>query len=48
MKKQRFVFVGYAENAKGYRLLDTRTDRIIISRNVNFLDKNNKSKEIII
>ncbi|GAB1862403.1 hypothetical protein CAJAP_03482 [Camponotus japonicus] len=47
-KAKKFIFVGYAENAKGYRLLDMRTDRVIISRDVNFLDEDNESKEIII
>lgn len=47
-KAKKFIFVGYAENAKGYRLLDTRADRVIISRDVNFLDEDNESKEIII
>lgn len=28
-KAKELVFVGYAEDAKGYRLLDTRTDKVI-------------------
>lgn len=44
-KTREFIFVGYAENAKGFRLLDKSTDRVVISRDVNFLDE---SKEVII
>lgn len=44
-KAREFVFVGYAENPKGFRLLDKSTDRVVISRDVNFLDE---SKEVII
>ena len=32
------IFVGYAEGTKGYRLLDTITDRISISRDVAFIE----------
>lgn len=46
-KAKEYVFVGYAENAKGYRLLDTNTDKIIISRDVNFLEEE-ESNEVII
>jgi hypothetical protein len=30
------IFVGYPDGVKGYRLLDTSTERIIIERNVQF------------
>lgn len=47
-KARELIFVGYAEDAKGYRLLNPSTDKVIISRDVNFLDKGDESNEIII
>jgi len=46
-KAKEYFFVGYAENEKGYRLLDISTDKVVISRDVKFLDKE-ESNEIII
>jgi transposase InsO family protein len=37
-KARKFTFVGYAEGTKGYRLLDTETDKITISRDVMFME----------
>jgi hypothetical protein len=37
-KARKLTFVGYAEGTKGYRLLDTVTDRICISWDVNFVE----------
>ena len=37
-KAKKYVFVGYAEGTKGYRLLDTETDKICISRDVMFIE----------
>lgn len=47
-KAKELIFVGYAENAKGYRLLDTSTDKITLSRDVIFIDEDSKSSEVII
>jgi len=47
-KAKEFVFVGYAEDAKGYRLLDKSTDKVIVSRDVNFLEDGSEAKEVII
>jgi hypothetical protein len=38
-KARKLVFVGYPTGTKGYRLLDTATDRIYISRDVIFIEK---------
>jgi len=47
-KAKELVFVGYAEDAKGYRLLDKSTDKVIVSRDVNFLEDGSEAKEVII
>lgn len=36
LKSQKKLFVGYEKDSGNYRLLDTRTKRITISRNVTF------------
>lgn len=38
VKAKELRFVGYAENSKAYRLLHVTTDRIIISRDVIFIE----------
>lgn len=35
-KSEKLLFVGYEDNVKGYRLLNPKTNKIIISRNVVF------------
>jgi len=47
-KVKEIVFVGYAEDAKGYRLLNKSTDKVIVSRDVNFLEDGSEAKEVII
>ena len=37
-KEKQLRLVGYEEGKKGYRLLDTITDRIYISNDVNFIE----------
>jgi hypothetical protein len=37
-KARKLIFVGYEEGTKGYRLLDTETDRIHISKDVTFIE----------
>lgn len=37
-KSQKCIFVGYADNAKAYRLFNTVTKKIIISRDVAFFE----------
>ena len=38
-RAKKMIFVGYSDESKAYRLLDVRTDKIQISRDVIFLDK---------
>ena len=55
-KAERFTFVGYWEESKAFRLIDKKTDRVRISRDVIFLDKeltgepstNHRNQEIIL
>lgn len=37
-KARKYTFIGYADGTKGYRLLDTETDKICISRDVVFIE----------
>lgn len=37
-KSRQLIFVGYCESSKGYRLLDSNTNKIIKSRDVVFLE----------
>lgn len=37
-KSSEYIFVGYCEHAKAYRLFDKRTKSVIISRDVTFLE----------
>ena len=37
-KAKQLVFVGYEKGTKGYRLLDTKTDKIVISKDVIFIE----------
>lgn len=51
VKSRKMVFVGYSNQHKAYRFLDTSSDRITISRDVKFvedwqMDKNLKEKVI--
>ncbi|XP_051163516.1 uncharacterized protein LOC127282958 [Leptopilina boulardi] len=43
-KAEKLTFIGYSEESKGFRLLDKKTDRIKVSRDVIFLDKNQQVK----
>lgn len=43
-KADKFIFVGYSEESKGYRFLDKKTNRIKISRDAVFLEKKHDSK----
>ncbi|XP_073507724.1 alpha-1,3-mannosyl-glycoprotein 4-beta-N-acetylglucosaminyltransferase C isoform X1 [Phyllobates terribilis] len=36
------IFVGYSENCKGYRILDTKTDRVTMSSSVTFIEDLNE------
>lgn len=42
-KAKKFIFVGYSDESKAFRLLDTETNHIKISRDVIFLDKASKN-----
>lgn len=49
-KAKKLIFTGYSEESKAYRLLDKSTNKIIISRDVVFLDEkasNPKSEGVI-
>ncbi|KAL0849649.1 hypothetical protein ABMA28_013903 [Loxostege sticticalis] len=37
-KASKMIFVGYSEESKGYRLLDPKTKKVVISRDVTFLE----------
>lgn len=39
-KAKELLFMGYSENGKGYRLIDSKTNKITISRNVTFFENN--------
>jgi len=41
-KAEKLILIGYAVNTKGYRLINTRINKVTVSRNVIFLE--NKSK----
>src|SRR6218665_1925178 len=45
-KARKLVFVGYEKGTKGYRLLDVNTNRIQVSKDVTFLERDpHSSKE---
>lgn len=47
-RASKMIFVGYCETTKGYRLLDPKTRKIIISRDVVFLENSVKRKFLIV
>lgn len=46
-KAQKLIFVGYSEEHKGYRFLDCETNKIIISRDVSFIELESCSGQTI-
>ena len=38
-KSQKCVFLGYSDVTKGYRLLDVKTNKLVVSRDVIFDEK---------
>lgn len=38
-KSEKLIFVGYDENTKGYRCIDRDTGKIMLSRDIKFLDE---------
>lgn len=42
-KSKKLIFVGYDSNTKGYRCIDRQTRKLIISRDVVFLEENTTS-----
>ena len=38
-KSQKYVFLGYSDVTKGYRLLDVKTNKLVVSRDVIFYEK---------
>jgi len=43
-KSEEYIFVGYADETKGYRLLDKKTKKVVIRRDVTFIE--NELKDI--
>lgn len=41
-KASKMLFIGYSEQTKGYRLIDTKTKKVVISRDVTFLESSIK------
>lgn len=47
VKAEKYIFLGYSEQSKAYKLLNKKTEKIKINRDVVFLDKyDNTSEEI--
>lgn len=44
-KSKLYRFVGYSENSKGFRLLDTDTNKIIVERSVQFIENSSYCKQ---
>lgn len=44
-KAKKLHFMGYSEQSKAFRLLDKETNKIVISRDVTFLDSKQKQEE---
>lgn len=45
-KAKKLLFMGYPENGKAYRLIDPKTGKITISRNVTFFEKEFPAKSL--
>ena len=47
-KRQKCIFLGYSDVTKGYRLLDVKTNKLVVSRDVIFDEKTtwNEDKKI--
>ena len=37
-KGEKYLFIGYSDESKGYQLLDSRTNQLVISKDVVFDD----------
>ncbi|XP_052757808.1 uncharacterized protein LOC113516220 [Galleria mellonella] len=46
-KASKMIFIGYCDTTKGYRLIDTKTKKIIISRNVIFMENSIKKNYVM-
>lgn len=44
-KAKKLIFIGYVDNSKEYRLIDPKTNKIIISRDVKFLERKLEHRE---
>ena len=44
-KSRRCIFLGYADGVKGYRLWDSTTHKIVISRDVIFVEDQLQRKD---
>ena len=44
-KSERMIFVGYADNAKAYKLYDTSSKKIVLSRDVEFVEEKSQLPE---
>jgi len=45
-KYEEYIFVGYADETKGYRLLDKKTKKVIIRRDVTFIENESKGIKV--
>ena len=46
IKAKKMVMVGYSNESKAYRLLDPATGKIVISRDVRFIEENQEDSEL--
>lgn len=44
VKSRQLIFVGYSDCTKGYRFIEPKNNKVVISRDVHFLEENIKSK----
>lgn len=47
-KAEKLIFVGYADDTKGYRCMDPKTRKLTISRDVKFLEELQKPEKVIL
>lgn len=45
-KSEEFIFVGYSDETKGYRLLNSRTKKVVIRRDVEFIETKSNNNRV--